>query len=114
MRDTYIWWLDKWALMMIDSLDEMAYNGHQRIVPIPGHIKMVLQGVAQDNQYNGRIVTPVTIDRIDLLNRVHPDWERVDLLHNHVGVAFESVHLATISEYPGIITNLDFNLISPR
>jgi len=114
MHNTYIWWLDKWALMMVDSLDEMAYQGHPDYPPLPGHLKMTLRGLANTQQFTGEILTPVTFDRNDLLNQMTEHWERVDLLKQHEGIAFEAAHLDIVSKYPGIITDVNFQLVTTR
>lgn len=112
MNDIFIWWVDRWDLMMVSSISEQAECGHPDYTPLPGHLNMVLRDVRRIPTWTGvKIVTPVTLDHGETLSRAHSDLSRIALLKRHVGIAFEAIHHGTVSKYPGIITDLNFELV---
>jgi len=116
MEEIFIWWLDKWHRMAADMVLEEAERANLNTPVLAGHLKLALRH-ASGQEYRGQLVPPVTLDYMDR-DYLHnsPNFLNTDLgqilSRNCIGIPFESVHLNTVKQYPGIITTREINAVS--
>lgn len=113
MEEIFIWWLDKWHRMAADMVLEEAERANLNTPVLAGHIKLALNQMAGQT-YQGQLVLPVTLGWMDpdfLANS--PEYIKTELgtvlSRDWIGIPFESVHLNTVKQYPGIITTRDLS-----
>lgn len=113
MEHINIWWMDKWLMMATNLVLDEAQAAMASAPVLPGHIQLAIRSISRD-MYDGRVIAPMTLQQIDP-EQVREDNKHCDLSrafnNGWLGILVEEVHLPTLRQYPGILTNIKLKAV---
>lgn len=113
MKHLNIWWMDVWLMMATKMILDEAEAAEAVAPVLPGHLKLAIRNITRD-MYDGRLIAPITLQDLDLdavnaANINHPLTKAFN--RGWLGIIVEEVHLPTLHQYAGLITDINLKAI---